>query len=168
LTFPLVAILAREPPDSVLASRGISERAMLSELWIRNFAIIDELHLQLKPGLVVLTGETGAGKSIIVDAIELLLGGRGEGAMIRTSQEAAVIEAAFEIPASVRNELRAVLEREALWEGEAGVTLGREQLLGTVIGLADSGGLLLRTAEGEREVTAGEVTLLDMSTEGST
>ena len=47
---------------------------MLLELFIRNFAIIDELRLQIKPGFNVLTGETGAGKSIILDAVMLVLG----------------------------------------------------------------------------------------------
>ena len=51
---------------------------MLSELTISDFAIIDKLHLRFGPGFNVLTGETGAGKSIIIDAVSLLLGGRGE------------------------------------------------------------------------------------------
>ena len=51
---------------------------MLHELHIRNFAIIDDLTLKLGEGFVVLTGETGAGKSILIDAAELVLGGRAE------------------------------------------------------------------------------------------
>ncbi|MCX6025918.1 MAG: DNA repair protein RecN [Chloroflexi bacterium] len=99
---------------------------MLSELWIHNFAIIDELHLALRPGLVVLTGETGAGKSIIVDAIELLLGGRAESAVIRTCAEVATVEGAFQLPSELRGEVRSILEPEGLWEEDGTLTLGRE------------------------------------------
>ncbi len=64
---------------------------MLAELQISNFAIIDKLSVSFKPGFTVVTGETGAGKSILVNAINLLLGSRGSGDLIRTgSQEAAV------------------------------------------------------------------------------
>ena len=99
---------------------------MLTELWIHNFAIIDELHLTLKPGLIVFTGETGAGKSIIVDAIELLLGGRAESAVIRTSAEVATVEGAFQLPSELRGEVQPILEAEGLWEEDGTLTLGRE------------------------------------------
>ena len=99
---------------------------MLTELWIHNFAIIDELHLTLKPGLIVFTGETGAGKSIIVDAIELLLGGRAESAAIRTSAEVATVEGAFQLPSELRSEVQSILEAEGLWEEDGTLTLGRE------------------------------------------
>jgi len=69
---------------------------MLSDLNIRNFAIIDNLHVSFRPGLNILTGETGAGKSIIIDAVNLLLGGRASADLIRTGEEEAVVEALFE------------------------------------------------------------------------
>ena len=65
---------------------------MLRHLRIRDFAIIDELDLELAGGFVVLTGETGAGKSILVDAVELILGGRAETTFIRAQAPAALIE----------------------------------------------------------------------------
>jgi DNA repair protein RecN (Recombination protein N) len=71
---------------------------MLNELRIENFAIIDRLELSFSEGLNVLTGETGAGKSIIVDALELLLGARADLDQIRTGSDQAVVEAAISIP----------------------------------------------------------------------
>jgi len=71
---------------------------MLQELYIKDFAIINELHMELAPGLNVLTGETGAGKSIVINAVELLLGGRGSSDLIRTGREEAVVEAVFRAP----------------------------------------------------------------------
>jgi DNA repair protein RecN (Recombination protein N) len=70
---------------------------MLTELNIKNFAIIDHLRLAFGPGFNVLTGETGAGKSILVDALNLLLGSRASPEMIRTGQEEASVEAFFEL-----------------------------------------------------------------------
>ncbi len=69
---------------------------MLSHLVIRNFAIIDHLEIPFRKGFTVLTGETGAGKSIIVDALNLLLGGRASTDVIRTDEEQAVVEGVFE------------------------------------------------------------------------
>jgi DNA repair protein RecN (Recombination protein N) len=80
---------------------------MLSELTIIDFAIIDRLRLQLAPGFNVLTGETGAGKSIIIDAVSLLLGGKADTDAVRTGSERALVEGVFERPAAP--ELRALL-----------------------------------------------------------
>ena len=71
---------------------------MLRELRIENFAIIHRLSLSFSPGLNILTGETGAGKSIIVDALQLLMGGRASADQVRTGAEQAVVEAAWEFP----------------------------------------------------------------------
>ncbi len=71
---------------------------MLQELRIRDFAIIDQLHLQFRPGLNILTGETGAGKSIIIDAVGLLLGDRAAIEWVRAGSEVAAIEATFSLP----------------------------------------------------------------------
>ena len=56
---------------------------MLRALSIRNFVIVDRLDLEFEPGFTVLTGETGAGKSILVDALSLVLGERSDGALVR-------------------------------------------------------------------------------------
>lgn len=68
---------------------------MLQELHIRNFALIDEMRLNFGPGLNVLTGETGAGKSILIDALGLVLGGRASSEMVRQGSDKALVEALF-------------------------------------------------------------------------
>ncbi|HRU95777.1 MAG TPA: AAA family ATPase, partial [Anaerolineae bacterium] len=72
---------------------------MLKELHIRDFAIIDELHLNLEPGFNILTGETGAGKSIVIDAVMLLLGGRADATAIREGATRASVEGMFQLDA---------------------------------------------------------------------
>jgi DNA repair protein RecN (Recombination protein N) len=72
---------------------------MLQELFIRNFAIIDDLSIRFQPGLTVLSGETGAGKSIIVSAVNLLLGSRATPRLVRTGADAAELEALFKVAA---------------------------------------------------------------------
>ena len=74
---------------------------MLKELQIRDFALIEQVHLSFYEGFSVLTGETGAGKSIIIDALSLLLGARASLEMIRTGCERAVVEGVFSIPQPV-------------------------------------------------------------------
>jgi DNA repair protein RecN (Recombination protein N) len=90
---------------------------VLSELSIRNFAIIDEIFLRFGPGFNVLTGETGAGKSIIIDAVSLLLGGRGEADLIRSGADQATIEGIFVLDKEVRVAVDPLLEQDRL-EGD--------------------------------------------------
>jgi DNA repair protein RecN (Recombination protein N) len=99
---------------------------MLRELNIRDFAIIEELNLSFEPGFVVFTGETGAGKSIIIDAVELLLGGRAESTMVRTDANAAIIEGTFQLSDFVQSELNPFLEEEGLLDDPEFLALGRE------------------------------------------
>jgi DNA repair protein RecN (Recombination protein N) len=70
---------------------------MLQELSIRNFAIIDDLQISFSDGLNILSGETGAGKSIIINAVNLLLGSRANAGLIRTGSQTAELEALFQI-----------------------------------------------------------------------
>ncbi|MGE5528524.1 MAG: DNA repair protein RecN [Patescibacteria group bacterium] len=97
---------------------------MLRELWVRNLALIEELRLEFAPGLNVLTGETGAGKSIIIDAVSLVLGGRAAAEMIRAGAETATAEGVFDCDG--RPELRAALEELGLEAPEGVVALYRE------------------------------------------
>ena len=70
---------------------------MITDLIIKNFAIIENLHVTFGQGFNALTGETGAGKSIVIDAVNLLLGGRARGEVIRTGAEEASVEAVFDL-----------------------------------------------------------------------
>ena len=70
---------------------------MLTELSIKNLAIIDDLNIAFTEGLNVLSGETGAGKSIIIGAVSLLLGDRASSDVVRSSEESAVVEAIFDV-----------------------------------------------------------------------
>lgn len=99
---------------------------MLAELRIENFAIIDKLDLEFGPGLVILTGETGAGKSIIIDAVETLLGVRADMTMVRTGVANSSVEGTFKIMPKVREAVHAILEEEDLLDDKKFVTLRRE------------------------------------------
>jgi DNA repair protein RecN (Recombination protein N) len=97
---------------------------MLTELRIRNFAIIESLTLPLGPGFNVLTGETGAGKSIIVGALGLLLGERAASDLVRTGSERATVEGVFD--ASGNSGLAQLLDERGIELEEGLVVLKRE------------------------------------------
>jgi DNA repair protein RecN (Recombination protein N) len=99
---------------------------MLKELRIENFAIIHQLELLFQPGLTTFTGETGAGKSILLDAIEALIGGRAETSMIRADVERANLEAVFSIPSEHKEEITRLLESEGLLDDQMDILLNRE------------------------------------------
>ncbi len=86
---------------------------MLIHLQIRDFAIIDAVELELRPGLTVLTGETGAGKSIVVDALQLLSGGRAGAEVVRHGAERAEISATFDLLRAPR-ELKRWLDDQSI------------------------------------------------------
>jgi DNA repair protein RecN (Recombination protein N) len=97
---------------------------MLHRLAIRDFVIVDALEVEFSPGLTVLTGETGAGKSILVDALQLALGGRGDAGVVREGAPRAEVTAEFEAPPSL-----------AAWLAEGGFEVAAAE---------DAGRLLLR------------------------
>jgi DNA repair protein RecN (Recombination protein N) len=96
---------------------------MLTHLQIRDFAIIDLIELEVRAGLTVLTGETGAGKSIVVDALSLLAGGKGGAEVVRAGAERAELSATFDISESPKA-LREVLTEQSV-EAEDELTVRR-------------------------------------------
>ncbi len=99
---------------------------MLTHLQIRDFAIIDAVELELRSGLTVLTGETGAGKSILVDALQLLVGGRAGAEVVRHGAERAEVSGTFDLSHAPR-ELKQWLEEQSI---EAGAELVVRRVVG--------------------------------------
>src|SRR4030095_8502111 len=97
---------------------------MLREIRARTFAVIDAVTAVFGPGLNVLTGETGAGKSMLVDAILLIRGARAQTDVIRTDAETATVEAVFEV--APRGPAAAVLEEDGLAPDQGHVVVRRE------------------------------------------
>jgi DNA repair protein RecN (Recombination protein N) len=99
---------------------------MLSELRIRNFALIDRLSVRLGPGLNVLTGETGAGKSIIVGALSLLLGERASADVVRAGEDRASVEGVFDV--SARDHVARILDERGIDPDEDGVLVLKREV----------------------------------------
>jgi DNA repair protein RecN (Recombination protein N) len=99
---------------------------MLAELRIRNFALIDRLTVRLGPGLNVLTGETGAGKSIVVGALSLLLGERATSEVVRAGEERASVEGVFDVAG--RGEVMRILDDRGIDPDESGLLLLRREV----------------------------------------
>ena len=97
---------------------------MLTELSIKNYAVIEDLSLRFEPGLVVLTGETGAGKSIIVGALSLVLGERATTDVIRAGEDRATVEAVFEV--SAREDLQRRCDEAGVDTRDGWLALKRE------------------------------------------
>jgi DNA repair protein RecN (Recombination protein N) len=128
---------------------------MLTELRVRDLAVIADVTLPFQPGLNVLTGETGAGKSMVVDALALLLGERASADIIRPGAEKTIVEGAFEFVAAVHRHLlspfaelgveledgRLVLKREVLREGKSRAWVNGSPV--TISVLSEIGSLLV-------------------------
>ena len=91
---------------------------MLKRITLKDFVIVDTLEVEFGPGFSVLTGETGAGKSILIDALQLALGSRGDAGLVREGAARAEIAAEFDLPASL-----------SPWLGEAGFDTAGDSLL---------------------------------------
>ena len=111
---------------------------MLRFLSIRHLAVIDRLELEFEPGLNVLTGETGTGKSILVGAVGLLVGGRASAELVRTGEESASIEAIFETPDReiiLRREISAQGRSRAFVDGALATSSALRELSETLVDL---------------------------------
>ena len=97
---------------------------MLVELTIKNIALIESLHIEFAQGFNVLTGETGAGKSIVVDSINLALGGRADREMIRTGAERGMVQALFDVSGNPR--AQAVLQELDIESDDGLIAIRRE------------------------------------------
>src|SRR5512143_1619094 len=96
---------------------------MLLGLSIRDVVLIDRLDLAFRPGLCVLTGETGAGKSILLDALGLALGVRAESGLVRHGAEQATVTAEFDLPA--KHAARRLLDEAGIATGNDSIVLRR-------------------------------------------
>ena len=99
---------------------------MLRLFSVTNFATIEQLEIELAPGFSVLTGETGAGKSIIVDALSLLLGGRADGGMVRSGARQSRVEGIFLPGGGISQRIEAALNEYEIDAGEEEIILARE------------------------------------------
>src|SRR5579863_193948 len=103
---------------------------MLVELRLENYAVIDNVAVEFAPGLNLLTGETGAGKSILLDALALLLGEKASNDVIRAGADRAVISAVFEAEAASETSLARVLESNGRDESDDGSLILRREIAG--------------------------------------
>lgn len=101
---------------------------MLTELRLENYAVIDNLVVEFGHGLNLLTGETGAGKSILIDALALLLGEKASTDVIRAGAERAVVSAVFEADGAAEKELSTILEANGLDESDDGSFILRREI----------------------------------------
>src|SRR5229473_6698964 len=99
---------------------------VLLELRLENYAVIDHLAVEFAPGLNLLTGETGAGKSILIDALALLMGEKASPEVIRFGSDRAVISAVFEVDAAAEKLVDRILENNGIDSDEANLILRRE------------------------------------------
>jgi len=97
---------------------------MLSDLQVKNFALINKVNINFKKGLNILSGETGAGKSIIIGALDLLLGARANTDVIRSGKKAAYISAFFQ-PDELKI-INNILKEAGIEEEENGILIARE------------------------------------------
>jgi DNA repair protein RecN (Recombination protein N) len=101
---------------------------MIIELRLENYAVIDNLVVEFGPGLNLLTGETGAGKSILIDALSLLLGEKASSDIIRSGADHAVVSAVFQTQGSAEKSLEQVLESNGLDESDDGSVILRREI----------------------------------------
>ena len=104
---------------------------MLIELRLENYAVIDNLAVEFGSGLNLLTGETGAGKSILIDALSLLLGEKASSEVIRSGAERAVVSAVFDAEVTAADNVNKVLGANGLDDSDNGTLILRREISAT-------------------------------------
>jgi len=99
---------------------------VLVELRLENYAVIDNLAVEFASGLNLLTGETGAGKSILIDALALLMGEKGSPDLVRSGAERAILSAVFEVEPQSEKLVSQILENNGIDSDESNLILRRE------------------------------------------
>ena len=117
-------LILSEGRAEVRMPRYTFSRGVITYLKVRNLAIVEELAIEPGPGLNVLTGETGAGKSLLIDSLEFLRGARGSTEMIRAGSDRMTAEAVFHLPKKLRAQLDETMRvQDAVADGNATVTI---------------------------------------------
>src|SRR5437764_14938656 len=106
-------------------------RPLLVELRLENYAVIDNAAVEFASGLNLLTGETGAGKSILIDALSLLLGEKAASEVIRSGAERAVVSAVFDAEATAADNVNKVLGANGLDDSDNGTLILRREISAT-------------------------------------
>ncbi|HUD67173.1 MAG TPA: DNA repair protein RecN [Candidatus Sulfotelmatobacter sp.] len=112
----------------MLRKLRLSRKTVLVELRLENYAVIDNLAVEFGQGLNLLTGETGAGKSILIDALALLLGDKASSDVIRAGAERAVVSAVFEAEGAAEKPLEKILQTNGLDESDDGSFILRREI----------------------------------------
>src|SRR5712692_7210722 len=112
----------------MLGSNRHPGQVVLSELRLEKYAVIDNLVVEFASGLNLLTGETGAGKSILIDALALLLGDKASSDVIRAGADRAVVSAVFESEGASEKPLHKILEDNGLDESDDGSLILRREI----------------------------------------
>src|SRR5580658_1538177 len=119
----LLFVLCCAKPNIILSGHTV-----LIELRLENYAVIDNAAVEFASGLNLLTGETGAGKSILIDALALLLGDKASSDVIRTGADRAVVSAVFEYEGSAEQAVEKILETNGLDESDDGSLIVRREI----------------------------------------
>src|SRR5229473_2232112 len=122
----VVNLRSKAADEGVRATRKDRRTLVLAELRLENYAVIDNVVIEFAPGLNLLTGETGAGKSILIDALGLLLGEKASTDVIRTGAERAVVVAVFESDGAAARSIEGILETNGLDAENGSLILRRE------------------------------------------
>src|SRR5260370_16780343 len=123
----VVNLKSKAADRSVRATRKDRRTLVLAELRLENYAVIDNVVIEFAAGLNLLTGETGAGKSILIDALGLLLGDKASSDVIRTGAERAVVAAVFESDGAAARSIEEILETNGL-DSKNGSLILRSQI----------------------------------------